>query len=174
MNKTAIAAGLIVVAGIAVGTASLWRGESRRDAPDASPPPSRAAQPELRSATPAPAATNATGSAQVDVESSSHDIERVTGDVMRPAVAAQPSTSPEPPEADSEIDPSDGKSLAPALAAFRANFDKLLKDAGPDGAAIVAALPGAHAAIERLLNDPDPAVRDQAAALLKSLSGPKQ
>ena len=64
----------------------------------------------------------------------------------------------------------DGTSLAPALVALNGNLKTLLKDAGPDAAAEIAALPGARAAIERLLTDSDPAVREQASDVLKALS----
>ena len=174
MNKTVVAVGVIVVAGIAVGTSSLWRGESAGSAPSElrpMPAPSGMAMPQRPSASPSTTATDERGAAAA-VEQAADDDEdrvRVTGHASYAPPPPQLSTSPEPPERDSEPD---GKSLAPALVAVRGNLETLLKDAGPEGAAMVAALPGARAAIERLLNDSDPAVREQASALLKTLSPP--
>jgi hypothetical protein len=81
-------------------------------------------------------------------------------------------TSPDQPAEDA--DEQDGKSLAPALVALNGNLKTWLKDAGPDAAAEIAALPGARAAIERLLTDADPAVRQQASEVLRSLSAKAQ
>ena len=169
MNKTAIVVGVIVVVGIAAGTASLWRGGSLDRAGDgAQPPPSRMQTREARNADHPGVAAAAPAVAPADVDTQADDVERITGDVMRAPVPTQLSTSPDPPEANP--DPEDGKSIAPALVAARSHLEKLLRDAGPNGAAVVAALPGARAAIERSLNDPDPAVRAEASALLKTLS----
>jgi hypothetical protein len=168
MNKTAIVVGVIVAAGIAAGAASLWRGGSSDRARDAAHPvPNRTQVSEARNAEPA-VATAAPVSSTPDAVDTADDVERITGHPMRASVPAQLSKSPDPPEANPDAE--DGKSMAPALVAVRSHLEKLLRDAGPDGAAVVAALPGARAVIERSLNDPDPAVRGEASALLKTLS----
>jgi hypothetical protein len=173
MNRTVVAVGVIVVAGIAVGASSLWRAESVGSPPSemqSTPAPGGTAMPQGPSASPSTAATAESG-AGVGVEQAADDENGVTGHASYAPPPTQLSTSPAPPERDSEPE---AQSLAPALVAVRANLETLLKDAGPDGAAVVAALPGARAAIERLLNDSDPAVREQASALIKTLSPPPQ
>jgi hypothetical protein len=169
MNKTVVAVGLVVVVGIAIAASSLRRHDSAPSAPDrvlprSSEAASRATMPSEVSPAESPAAPPTATTAVVPTPSD----DPVTGDRVYPQLPTQLSTTPETPEVDSES--ADGKSIAPALAAVQERLGKLLKDAGPEGAAIVAALPGARAAIERSLNDPDPAVRAQASALLETLS----
>jgi hypothetical protein len=168
MNKTAIVIGVVVVVGLAAGTASRWRSASSGTTRDAAPTVNYSPTREAPNEPPAAATAAPAVAPAVDVDTQADDVERITGDTVRAPVPAQLSTSPDPPEADS--DPEDGKSIAPALVAARGRLEKLLKDAGPEGAAVVAALPGVRAAIERSLNDPDPAVRAEASALLKTLS----
>jgi hypothetical protein len=125
----------------------------------------------MRDPTPAQPPTLET-TASTAVEKPSEAVSPITGHRSYPQVPTQLSKSPDLPQPASESQ--DGKSIAPALGAVRAKLEKLLKEAGPDGAAAaVAALPGTRNAIERSLNDPDPAVRAEASALLKALSPPQ-
>ena len=173
MNKTALVVALLVVIGGGAVTYSLWRGEPPGSvlpgAAEVSPAPSRTPAPavETARAANAVAATAETGgAATVDLDAKD-EAQSQFGHATKDSGPDQLTTSPEQPAADSEPD---GRSLAPALAALNGNLKALLKDAGPDAAAEVAALPGARAAIERLLTDSDPAVREQAAEVLKALS----
>lgn len=65
----------------------------------------------------------------------------------------------------------DATSMAPLLADARATLGKLLDEAAddPDAAAELGALLADRAPLEALLEDPDPAVREEAAALLDLL-----
>lgn len=171
MNKTAVVS-VLVVAGIGVATYSLWRGEPPTSvAPGAAqvPPPSRAPLPAVdvaraANAVAATAETAATATVELDARD---EAQSQFGHATKDSGPDQLTTSPDQPAADTEPD---GTSLAPALVALNSNLKTLLKDAGPDAAAEVAALPGARAAIEQLLTDSDPAVREQASEVLKALS----
>jgi hypothetical protein len=176
MNKTAVVS-VLVVAGIGVVTYSLWRGERPASvvsgAAEPSPALSRTPMPAAQTARAATAAgstaeTGATAAIEPIAQDEAH---MPTGHATKESGPNQLTTSPEQPAADSEPD---GTSLAPALVALNGNLKSLLKDAGPDAAAEVAALPGARAAIERLLTDSDPAVREQASEVLKALSAQAQ
>lgn len=65
----------------------------------------------------------------------------------------------------------DATSMAPLLKDARATLEKLLEEAAdePDAAAELGALLADRAPLEGLLEDPDPAVREEAAALLELL-----
>jgi hypothetical protein len=176
MNK-AVVVSAVAVAGIGVVTYSLWRGEpsvgvvpkTAQQSPASIRAPIAATQ-TARAAT-AAASTSETG-ATASVEPAAQDeAHSQFGHATKESGPDQLTTSPEQPAADSEPD---GTSLAPALVALNGNLKTLLKDAGPDAAAEVAALPGARAAIERLLTDSDPAVREQASEVLKALSAQPQ
>jgi hypothetical protein len=179
MNKTAVVS-VLVVAGIGVVAYSLWRGE-----PSASVGPGATQQTPAPSHTPmragetaraaAATASTAEAGATATIEPAAavdDDQNALTGHATH-AIGPkyQPSTSPDQPAAEQEPERA---SLAPALGALNGNLKALLKDAGPDVAAEVAALPGARAAIERLLTDSDPAVREQASAVMKALSAQPQ
>ena len=168
MNKTAVVS-VLVVAGIGVAAYSVWRGEPpSRVAPDLAYPPRASSHAEP--ATPSRITNAAAATAKVGPTTASaaqDEAESQFGHATKDSGPDQLTTSPEQPADDSEPD---GTSLAPALVALNGNLKTLLKDAGPDVAAEVAALPGARAAIERLLTDSDPAVREQASEVLKALS----
>ena len=171
MNKTSVVS-VVIVAGIGVAAYSLWRGE-----PPASVLPDSAQQSLAanREQTPAAQTARAANAAASTAETGATAVEPVAkdeaqsqfGHATKDSGPDQLTTSPDQPAEDSEPD---GTSLAPALVALNGNLKTLLKEAGPDVAAEVAALPGARAAIERLLTDSDPAVREQASAALKALS----
>ncbi len=176
MNKKAVVS-VLVVAGFGVVTYSLWRGEPPASVPpgaaEVSPAPSRAPTPavETARAANAVAATAETGATATVGFDAKDEAQSQFGHATKDSGPDQLTTSPDQPAANSEPD---GTSLAPALVALNSNLKTLLKDAGPDAAAEVAALPGARAAIERLLTDSDPAVREQASEVLKALSAQAQ
>jgi len=70
-------------------------------------------------------------------------------------------------------DEADARSLAPLLSDARATLRQLLADADgdPDARAEVAALLGSATPFDALLEDPDPAVREEAAKLVEVLRG---
>ncbi len=167
MNKTAVVS-VLVVAGIGVVTYSLWRGEPPASVA-VSPAPSRTPTPvgeTARAANAAAATSEAEATAAIE-PAAQDEAQSQFGHATKDAGPDQLTTSPEQPATDSEPD---GTSLAPVLVALNGNLKALLKEAGPDAAAEMAALPGARAAIERLLTDSDPAVREQASEVLQALS----
>ncbi len=172
MNRIAVVSVLVVV-GIGVVAYAVWRAEpppgvapgAAQESPASSHVATRAAV-TARAANVA-ASTAETGATATVEPAAQDEAQSQFGHATKDSGPDQLTTSPEQPVADSEPD---GTSLAPALVALNGNLKTLLKDAGPDAAAEIAALPGARAAIERLLTDSDPAVREQASDVLKALS----
>jgi hypothetical protein len=167
VNKTVAAIALVVTIATAAGAFRLlWTppapAESR-----AAPMPV-AAEPASRPAEP-PAAEAATAAAPAVADTSEHSDEdspfgHASGQKFK---GFQVSTRPAYPEREAAAN---GASMAPALANVRAELEALLADAGPDAAGQALAFGDANeSALAELLTDADPAVREEAAALLKLL-----
>jgi hypothetical protein len=180
MRKTLGVATVVAVLGIGVIGYSLIRtsGQIGRIDPEKPAPLDAAVREEPRTTETgsAPVATAAPAEGGVAEVTGEPRADELTADERSPFGHAgteqiQPdhqTTTPEGPPTDAA---GDATSLAPLLTDAHATLTQLLAEAegDPEATAELAALLGSSAPLEALLEDPDPAVREEAAKLLDVL-----
>jgi hypothetical protein len=175
MRKIVTVATVVAVVGVGFVAYSLIRTTGQFGRIDAEIPapreePARAREPRAAEPSVAPVAVAAPAADTAD-----EPADGLTADERSPFGH----TTDEPFQSDGESKPAEGAprvegdatSLAPLLADARATLERLLDEAAdePDAAAEVGVLLADRAPLEALLEDPDPAVRKEAAALLELL-----